>query len=456
MEQTKQGFMLKFDAMGNRKQLEAIRYWNDKETEVIVYGGSKGSGKSYLGASLLFGTAFIYPDTHFFIARREMNDIRKYTIPTINEVFARWGVTSDMWRYNTKDDFYQLYNGSCIFFLEARYMPKLDPEFSRFGSIQMTGGWIEEGGEFMRPAYETLSATIGRKNNDTYGLKGKLLITCNPADNFLKTDFYDLHRRGELPSTKKFVQALPYDNKMLPKDYIRRLENTLSPERKKTLLEGNWDFNTRHDQLITQPLLESFREKKQANHYSGIGVDVARYGDDTTVITVIKNGYVVEVLRRTKLDNAEVADLVFRVSQQHKISLIAIDANGLGAGVFDILKRRLGGVIEYIGSQKPSESDYRLARDISLRAKNMRSFVYYLLQTALQNRVFSYPLLFENELLVKELRLLTYEVTDKDFILQPKDAMKAQLGFSPDNADSLSLAIYAALHSQKIYVPFAT
>ena len=37
-----------FDAHGNEKQLEAIKYWIDPNITDIVYGGSKGSGKSYL------------------------------------------------------------------------------------------------------------------------------------------------------------------------------------------------------------------------------------------------------------------------------------------------------------------------------------------------------------------------------------------------------------------------
>ena len=61
----------------NKRQIEAISYWIDKETEEILYGGAKGGGKSYLGASVIFGDALIYPETHYFIARKELNDLRK-------------------------------------------------------------------------------------------------------------------------------------------------------------------------------------------------------------------------------------------------------------------------------------------------------------------------------------------------------------------------------------------
>ena len=78
---------LHFDTHGNKKQKEVAKYWLNDTTSDIVYGGSKGSGKSYLGASLIFGDAFIYPGTHYFIARVSLTNLRKFTIPTIHEVF---------------------------------------------------------------------------------------------------------------------------------------------------------------------------------------------------------------------------------------------------------------------------------------------------------------------------------------------------------------------------------
>ncbi len=79
----------------NARQLEAAKYWCDAATEQILYGGAKAGGKSYLGASLIMADALIYPETHYFIARKELTDLRKFTIPTIHEVFANWGLKID-------------------------------------------------------------------------------------------------------------------------------------------------------------------------------------------------------------------------------------------------------------------------------------------------------------------------------------------------------------------------
>jgi len=173
-----------FDTHGNDKQKECAKYWIDDTTSQMVFGGSKASGKSFLGASLIFGDAFIYPGTHFFIARKKLNDLRKYTKPSIQEVFDIWGVNRAMWRYDGNDNFYELHNGSRVYLLEAAYQPS-DPDYERFGSMQMTRGWCEELGEFDQKALENLSASTGRWLNKKYNLSPKVLGTCNPTRNFL-------------------------------------------------------------------------------------------------------------------------------------------------------------------------------------------------------------------------------------------------------------------------------
>src|SRR5450755_2011605 len=99
----------------NQKQLEAAEYWCDDTTEQLLFGGAKAGGKSFLGASLIFGDALIYPETHYFIARQELIDLRKFTIPTIYEVFQKWGLkVDDYMSFNGQDSCFNLKNGSKV------------------------------------------------------------------------------------------------------------------------------------------------------------------------------------------------------------------------------------------------------------------------------------------------------------------------------------------------------
>jgi phage terminase large subunit len=180
---------LLFDTHGNEKQKDCCRAWLDPNITDIAYGGSKGSAKSFTGVSLIFSDALTYPNTQYFIARKKLNDIRKFTIPSIHEVFAIWGITSKYYSFNGQDNVFNLYNGSKVFLLDAKYLPS-DPLYYRFGSMQMTRGWIEEAGEFEEEAKNNLMASIGRWKNNEYNLPAKLLQTCNPSKNYLYKEYY--------------------------------------------------------------------------------------------------------------------------------------------------------------------------------------------------------------------------------------------------------------------------
>src|SRR3990167_11403149 len=186
------------------QQISAAKLWIDDETEQILFGGAKGGGKSYLGASLIFGDGLIYPETHYFIARQELIDLRKYTIPTIEEVFKNWGLKiTDYTKFDGQYNIYTLYNGSKVFLIACKELPS-DPMFERFGSMQMTRGWIEDGGEVSEAAKANLWLSIGRWKNDIYGLKKKLLITANPKKGWMKSEFVMLANVGMLSDSKKY------------------------------------------------------------------------------------------------------------------------------------------------------------------------------------------------------------------------------------------------------------
>ena len=170
----------------NPKQLRAVEYWLDKETQQLLYGGAKFGGKSYLGASLIFGDALIYPETRYFIAREQLTDLRKHTISTVHEVFDNWGLNIlDYAPFNGQDNVFNLHNGSKVYLIDCKVAPS-DPLFERFGSMQMTRGWIEEGGEVAESAYANLWLAVGRWKNEQYGLAKKLLITANPKKGWMK------------------------------------------------------------------------------------------------------------------------------------------------------------------------------------------------------------------------------------------------------------------------------
>jgi phage terminase large subunit len=424
-----------FDTNENDKQKQVCMYWIDDTTSDIVYGGSKGSGKSYLGASLIFGDALIYPETHYFIARKKLNDLRKFTIPTIHEVFKNWGLTNAYFKYNGQDNFYQLYNGSKVFLLEAKYLPS-DPQYMRFGSMQMTRGMIEEAGEFEKDAKENLEASIGRWKNDEYGLRGKLLQTCNPSKNYLYKDYYQPNKRNELADYKKFVQAFPEDNKMLDKGYLENLNRVLSKNAKERLLKGNWEYDDDPNVLCGyENILALFDNDHVPGGKKYMTADIARMGSDKAVIMVWEGYKVIELIEYAVSKLTDIQNAIQALRTKHNIpnhNCIA-DEDGVGGGVVDNCK--IKGFVNNSKALKgenysnlKAQCGYKLAEHVEA---NEIHFECDLSQS-------------QKEAITEELEQLKSYDSDGEGKLKilPKEQIKDNIGRSPDYLDTMLMRCY--------------
>jgi len=423
-----------FDTHGNEKQKECVRQWLNPEVSDIVYGGSKGSAKSFTGVSLIFGDAFIYPNTHYFIARKKLNDLRKYTIPSIHEVFKIWGVNDSMYRFNGMDNYFELHNKSKIYLLEAKYLPS-DPEYYRFGSMQMTRGWIEEAGEFDEKAKDNLMASIGRWMNDEYNLPAKLLQTCNPAKNYLYKNYYKKHKDGTLENWRRFIQALPDDNKMLDRGYLENLHRTLDKNQKERLLYGNWEYDDDPSALCEyDKILDLFtNDFQELGGQKYITCDVARLGSDKIVIG-LWNCYRVKIYEFTKQRITESYAFIDKLRKENKVPLsnVIADEDGVGGGLVDMLRckgfvnnsRALDGQ-NYENLQ--AQCAFRLAERVN------RNGIY--IETS-DSKV--------REDIIEELEQLKQKNIDVDGRkgIVGKEHVKAIIGRSPDYRDMLLMREY--------------
>lgn len=429
---------LTFDTNGNEKQKEMARAWIDPTVSDIVYGGSKGSGKSFGGVNLIFGDAFTYPETHFFIARKKLNDIRKFTIPTIHEVFQYWGLSEKYYNFNGTDNYFTLYNKSKVFLLEAKYLPS-DPNYMRFGSMQMTRGMIEEAGEFERDAKENLEASIGRWKNDKYNLPGKLLQTCNPSKNYLYKDYYLPHKKGELEPWKRFIQALPDDNKMLDSGYLANLNRILSKNAKERLLKGNWEYDDDPSVMCDyENILAIFKNDhieydKPKNKY--ITADIARMGADKAVIAVWYDYVVVEFVTFDKSKTTDIQNAINTLRTKHTIPRhhCVADEDGVGGGVVDNC-----GIRGFVNNSKPYNGE---------NYQNLQTqCAYKLAEYVNENKLYicaDVSNKHKEEIIEEFEQLKTYD-EDKDGKLKilPKEKIKELIGRSPDWRDTLLMRFY--------------
>lgn len=435
----------------NDKQLLAASYWIDKETSEIVYGGGKGGGKSFLGASLIFGDALMYPETHYFIARKELNDLRKYTVPTIHEVFQKWGLKiEDYCSFNGQDSFFKFKNGSMVYLIACKEEPS-DPLFERFGSMQMTRGWIEEAGEVAESAKENLYLSIGRWKNNEYNLKKKLLMTCNPKKGWIKRNFVDPFREGILDPAKKYIQALVGDNDYLPVDYIESLANTKDPIRRARLYEGDWDYDESATSLLTDKEITSIFSNEGVQGRKYMTIDPAFKGKDEAVIYVW-NGYIVEYAYVfAKIDHETLNSTIDFYLRLHSIERrwTVSDATGEGAYIPTFMK----GVRGFIGGSSPLPDPEANVPEMkkpffaNLRTQCIWEFAQLIkdgkVAFKVQDEVIRNKLIQELE----QWKLVSIE-NDKKIQVISKEEMKEELGRSTDYSDALYERAFFDLDSE--------
>ncbi len=90
---------------------------------------------------------------------------------------------------------------------------------------------------------------------------------------------------------------------------------------------------------------------------------LARYGDDKTVFTILKNGNIELIESYPQTSITEIITRTIQLIDDYNIDsgFVGIDSVGIGAGVVDGLKAHNYHVIELQGGAKPIETDFEEA-----------------------------------------------------------------------------------------------
>lgn len=88
-----------------------------------------------------------------------------------------------------------------------------------------------------------------------------------------------------------------------------------------------------------------------------VGVDVARYGDDKTVIAIRQGRRVHEIRKYRELNTMQVAVKVIEAIKEFHAALTFVDGVGIGAGVVDRLRMLGYDVVEVNAGEKPQDQE---------------------------------------------------------------------------------------------------
>ena len=164
-----------------------------------------------------------------------------------------------------------------------------------------------------------------------------------------------------------------------------------------------------------------------------VGVDVARFGSDETVIIVRKGGCVLSLQTMRGADTQEVAAKVRQVMKERNACAVGVDSIGVGGGVVDaLIHANQEGVVSINASASPVRGC-----EGSLLFKNLRAQTFWRVRELLRKGRISLP---DDSVLKEQLAALRYKYSlTGEIQIESKDDIRKRGLPSPDRADALAL-----------------
>lgn len=166
---------------------------------------------------------------------------------------------------------------------------------------------------------------------ETYKKCPKFLECFNPNKGHVYNDYYKPWKDGTLPPYRKFVRATAGDNPYLPPAYIEQLERS-DEITKQRLLYGNFDYDDTPGKLFRRDeIADLFVANIEEDNTTYITCDVARLGEDKTIIAVRKGLKGVEVRTYQKQTTDQTVAVIKDLEQYYNCrrSNICIDSDGV-------------------------------------------------------------------------------------------------------------------------------
>jgi hypothetical protein len=416
----------------NPKQIIALQHLSPRsDIEVVLFGGAASVGKSWLGCEWQLKRRLVHAGTVGIIGRSELKKLQLSTMITFWRRATEIGLKAGThYIYNAQYNTIKFSNGSMIFLMDMADMPS-DPDFQRFGSMEITDYFIDEAAEVSEKAMNILDSRVRYKLVKS---KPKGLMTCNPAKGWLYQNYYGPHRDGRLDSFKAFVPALPTDNPYTDPVYLEKLARLPETDRKR-LLEGDWDYDESKDRIFDYNDLMRAFELPMTSGQMYTTADIAAMGDDETIIGVWSGLSLTHIYKyRQKLPH-EVAALISEINTRHSVPTnnTIVDSDGLGIGVQGILRCQ-----KFLNGGKSVDSE---------RYENMRSECYYKLAELMRVNQISFHVQSERTTIIQELDAIRRKNmhSERKLSVISRDEIIKTLGHSPDMASMIMMRMFFEL-----------
>lgn len=261
------------------------------------------------------------------------------------------------------------------------------------------------------------------------GAPHSLLISTPKAHSFLNTRI-----READPGEIELIHATSMDNTTLDERYIKRLiKDYGSTSFARQEIYGELIEANEPDQLIAWIDLE---EMMKRSPFRGgdrtLGIDMARYGDDSNTCWYREGSYLERIYKLQKVNTYTLFNSIYERYKPDDLDVINIDGTGgFASGLVDMLI--------HAGFRNVREVNYSSSSP-NPKYKNIRAFMYQACALASSSSL-CLPRLPDIERVKEELaaqRIFLRETDDK-FALLAKDKIKQILGRSPDDSDGIAL-----------------
>lgn len=160
-----------------------------------------------------------------------------------------------------------------------------------------------------------------------------------------------------------------------------------------------------------------------------MGIDVARFGDDKSIILVKQGGVVTGIHEFSKLDTEQLSGWAMGLIHELEPRFVMADSIGIGAGVADKLRHRTNCEIIDINVAESPTDKYKF--------HGLRDELWWKAREGFEKKIVSIP---NDEELIAQLTTPKYDMPNGRIKVESKKEMKKRGLKSPDKADAYCLA----------------
>jgi hypothetical protein len=303
---------------------------------------------------------------------------------------------------------------------------------------------LDEASGIAEPIFEVAEGALS-------GVTARVLMLGNPTRT--SGTFYASHHKDRASYTALHFRSSDSTLPGADPGYRARLVKKWGEGSNVVRVRADGEFPKQEDDILislelTEPCLT--RDAVPGEGLRKLGVDVARFGSDRTVL-VLRHGRVVEHIKIfARQDTMVTVGRILEVLDAWAVDEIDVDVIGLGAGVYDRLAelKRQGKITATVVAVNVATAAPGTRVKGEPRPRLLRDYLWLEMARWLreQEPVFCAEDRQACEDLAGELASVKYRTdSDGNIVIESKDDMKKRIGHSPDEADALGCTLAPSL-----------